>query len=210
MMLIVQTVGAQGFFSSASDFARLYIGVVEPQYQTAQWHDIPYYKGTTDLYKGRVCYDGVVYDDVHLRFDQLEQRVVVLSPVGSVVCVPQQEHIDWFEMDGHRYVHEGARYAAVLCDGKGTNGNAANGIQLYHSVWKVYNGEKLLFGEKNTLRTAHQLSHRAQLAVSRVPLPRIKNSRFILSAERFYVILHAKFVKSSNSKSSNSKLCMHV
>ena len=153
MMLIVQTAGAQEFFSSASDFARLYIGAVEPQYQTAQWHDIPYYKGTTDLYKGRVCYDGVVYDDVQLRFDQLEQRVVVLSPVGSVVCVPQQEHIDWFEMDGHRYVHEGSHYAAVLCDGKGANGNAANGIRLYHSVWKVYNGEKLLFGEKNTLKT---------------------------------------------------------
>ena len=133
MMLIVQTAGAQEFFSSASDFARLYIGAVEPQYQTAQWHDIPYYKGTTDLYKGRVCYDGVVYDDVQLRFDQLEQRVVVLSPVGSVVCVPQQEHIDWFEMDGHRYVYEGSHYAAVLCDGKGANGNAANGIRLYHS-----------------------------------------------------------------------------
>ena len=82
MMLIVQTAGAQEFFSSASDFARLYIGAVEPQYQTAQWHDIPYYKGTTDLYKGRVCYDGVVYDDVQLRFDQLEQRVVAgTSPV---------------------------------------------------------------------------------------------------------------------------------
>ena len=63
MMGVVQTVGAQDYFSSASDFACLYVGVVEPQYQKSQWHDIPYYKGTTDFYKGRVCYDAFVLEN---------------------------------------------------------------------------------------------------------------------------------------------------
>ena len=145
MMAIVQHVGAQEYFSSASDFARLYVGEVEPQYQTSQWYDIPYYKGNTNLYKGRVSYYGVVYDNVQLRFDQLKQRLAVLSPVGSFFCLPAQEHIDWFEMDGHRYVHdpeEGSRFAALLCDGK------ANGIRLYHSVWKIYSGEDITGGKK--------------------------------------------------------------
>ena len=115
IMMVVQNVKAQEYFSSASDFARLYIGEVEPQYLLSAWRDIPYYKGTTDLYEGRISYHGVVYDHVKLRFDQLEQRVVILSPIGNVFCIPEQEHIDWFEMDGQRFVHDpedDSRYAA--------------------------------------------------------------------------------------------------
>ena len=106
LLAAVQHVGAQDYFSSASDFARLYVGVVEPQYSKSLWHDMPYYKNNANLYKGRISYYGVVYDDVQLRFDQLKQCVVVLPPVERVFCIPKQEHIDWFEMDGHRYVHD--------------------------------------------------------------------------------------------------------
>ena len=75
MMIVVQGVRAQEYFSSASDFARLYVGVVEPQYQKSLWHDIPYYNGTMNMYKGRICYHGVVYENVQLRFDQLKQTI---------------------------------------------------------------------------------------------------------------------------------------
>ena len=138
MMVVQQNVGAQDFFSSASDFARLYVGQVEPQYHMTLWQDIPYYKENTDVYKGRICYYGVVYDDVKLRFDEFKQQVAVLSPVGNVFCLPEQQHIDWFEMDGHRYVHDpenSSRYAALLCDGN------ISGVRLYHTRWKVYGGD---------------------------------------------------------------------
>jgi hypothetical protein len=151
LLLMLQSLQQQSwgqtadYFSSASDFARLYVGEVEPQFQASLWHDIPYYKGNTNLYKGRVSYHGVVYDDVQLRFDQLEQRIAVLSPVGNVLCLPEQEYIDWFEMDGYRYVHDpenSARYAALLCDG------SINGIRLYHGVWKVYGGDNIVDGKQ--------------------------------------------------------------
>ena len=145
MMAVIQHVGAQEYFSSASDYARLYVGAIEPQYQLSLWHDNPYYKGNANLYTGRVSYFGVVYDDVQLRFDQLEQRVVVLSPVGNIYCLPEQAYIDWFEMDGHRYVHDpedSTRYAALLSDG------STNGVRLYHSVWKVYSGDNTVGGKK--------------------------------------------------------------
>ena len=149
MMVAIQDVGAQEYFSSASDFARLYVGAIEPQYSKSLWHDMPYYKGDTDMYKGRISYHGVVYDDVQLRFDQLKQCVVILSPEGRVVCLPEQEFVDWFEMDGHRYVHDpedSLRYASLLCDGE------SNGIRLYHSVWKTY-GRESNFGGKKYLKT---------------------------------------------------------
>ena len=149
MMSVVQHVGAQDYFFSAGDYARLYLGPIEPQYQKTFWHDIPYYKGTMDSYRGRISYYGVVYDQVRLRFDQLKQRVVVISPVDNYYCLPEQEHIDWFEMDGYRFVRnpeDSSRFAALLGDGD------KNGIRLYHSVWKVYNGENN-FGGKKYLKT---------------------------------------------------------
>ena len=153
MITIMQDVGAQENDSSASGFARLYVGTLEPQYQKWLWHDIPFYNENTDLYSGRISYFGVVYDDVQLRFDQLKQRVAVLAPVSNLLCLPEQEHIDWFEMDGRRYVHDpvdSTRYAYLLCDG------STNGIRLYHSVWKVDNGVKK-FGEKKYLKTLYTL-----------------------------------------------------
>ena len=155
MMIVVQGVRAQEYFSSASDFARLYVGVVEPQYQKSLWHDIPYYNGTMNMYKGRICYHGVVYENVQLRFDQLKQCVVVLPPGESVVCLPDQDFVDWFEMDGYRYVHDpedSLQFASQLSDG------SANGLRLYHRVWKVYSGEKNFGGKKylKTLSTEEQ------------------------------------------------------
>ena len=155
LVAVVQKMGAQEYFSSASDFARLYVGAVEPQYSKSLWHDIPYYKGNTNMYKGRISYHGVVYDDVQLRFDQLKQCVVVLSPVERVVCLPEQEYVDWFEMDGHRYVHDpedSSRYASLLCDG------SSNGLRLYHSVWNVY-GRERTFGGKKYLKTLETEEH---------------------------------------------------
>ena len=149
MMAVVQHISAQEYFSSASDFARLYVGAVEPQYPKSLWHDIPYYKDNINLYTGRVSYHGVIYDNVQLRFDQLKQCVVVLPPGERAFCLPEQEFIDWFEMDGHRYVHDpedSLRYASLLCDG------GSNGVRLYHSVWKTYSRERT-FGGKRYLKT---------------------------------------------------------
>ena len=156
MMAIVQNTKAQDYFSSAANFARLYVGTVEPPYQIWLWNDCPYYKDNSDTYRGRISYYGVVYDDVQLRFDQFKQSIAVLSPLGNVFCMPEQEHVDWFEMDSYRYVHDpedSLRYTAVLCDG------SINGVQLYHTVWKVNGGDKLTIGERTPLKTLRTKEH---------------------------------------------------
>ena len=154
-MAVVQHVGAQDYFASASDYARLYVGAVEAQYPKALWHELPYYKGDTKMYRGRISYHGVVYENVLMRFDQLKQCVVVVPPREGVFCVPEQEFVDWFEMDGHRFVHDpedSGRYASLLSDG------STNGICLYHCEWKDYGGDKVFEGKKY-LKTLYTGEH---------------------------------------------------
>ena len=151
----VQTTEAQEYFSSASDFARLYVGEIEPQYQMWTWKDSPYYKDDPEMYKGRISYHGVVYDNVQMRFDLYKQQLAVLTPQSNMLCLPEQKYIDWFEMDGHRYVHDpedSLRYAYILSDG------SKNGVQLYRSSYKIFSGEKD-FGDKMMLKTLSPREH---------------------------------------------------
>lgn len=155
MMSVTLHVGAQEHMSSASDYARLYVGALEPQHQLKLWHDIPYYNEKPDFYSGRVSYHGVVYDNVQLRFDQFMQRIAVLTPGSNFICLPEQSFIDWFEMDGHKYVHDpenNARYATLLCDG------STNGIRLYHSMWKIDHGD-MYFGTGKLQKTLSTLEY---------------------------------------------------
>ena len=155
MAATVQSSRAQEYFQAAQNYARLYVGAIEPQYQLGLWHDIPYYKENAETYKGRISYHGVVYDNVQLRYDLFRQQVAVLSPESNILCLPEQKYIDWFELEGRRYVHDkedSTRYAAVLCDG------SKNGIELYHSISKVYSGENT-FGERRYYKTLSDEEH---------------------------------------------------
>ena len=150
----VQHAGAQEKVAT-SNYARLYVGAIEPQYQLWMWHDVPYYKDNTDMYVGRVSYHGVVYDGVRLRYDLFKQQLAVVSPETNLVCLPEQQYIDWFEMDGHLYVHDpedSTRYAALLSDG------SENGIALYHMVRKV-NGGEMHFGKQIYEKTLSTEEH---------------------------------------------------
>ena len=150
----VQHAGAQEKVAT-SNYARLYVGAIEPQYQLWMWHDVPYYKDNTDMYVGRVSYHGVVYDGVRMRYDLFKQQLAVVSPENNLVCLPEQRYIDWFEMDGHLYVHDpedSTRYAALLCDG------SDNGIALYHMVRKINSGDKN-FGKKYFEKTLKHEEH---------------------------------------------------
>ena len=152
--MFVQNVGAQEKISS-SNYARLYVGALEPQYQIWMWHDIPYYGGDTEMRLGRVSYHGVVYDNVRLRYDLYKQQLAVVAPETNVVCLPEQKYIDWFELDGHLFVHDpedSTRYAALLSDG------TRNGVALYHTINKINSGDKN-FGKKYFEKTLSTEEH---------------------------------------------------
>ncbi|MBQ9222722.1 MAG: TonB-dependent receptor plug domain-containing protein [Prevotella sp.] len=208
MIAVVQNIGAQGYFRSASDYARLYVGAIEPQYIVRLWQDIPYYKGNIDMYEGRISYYGVVYDDVQLRFDQLKQRVVVLTPVGNVCCVPDQTHVDWFEMDGYRFVHDpedSLHFSSLLCDG------STNGIRLYHCAWKIYNGERIIDRDK-TLNTLTNAEHYALMMPDGVinHVKRAKDVAKLFPEQKKQILQFARKNRLSFSKKNRERSLMDL
>lgn len=149
----IQNLTAQDYLDVAGDHARLYVGRVEPQYQLTLWRDNPYYGDNLDVHMGRISYYGVVYDNVKLRYDMLTQNVIVQAPTTHAFCIPEQQYVDWFELDGYRYVHDPSnenRYAAVILDG------SKNGVRLYHSIWKEHLNEVPFNGKYLKLLESHE------------------------------------------------------
>lgn len=134
----VHEIVAQEHIASASSHSRLYSGAIEPEYDARFWADNPYYGDVTSPFKGSICYHGEVYDNVSLRYDLLNQTVCVQSPVSNAYVITEARYVDWFEIDGYRFVHEpgdSTFYAAELCDG------SKNGVRLYLRLWKILDSD---------------------------------------------------------------------
>ena len=98
----------QLYQQAAGDYAYLYQGHLEDELVQRVWANIPYLD-TSDFRAGSICYAGLVYEGVPMRYDAHEQYVVVMSPVRNAKVVPDQNLVEWFTLDGHRFVPNEAR-----------------------------------------------------------------------------------------------------
>ena len=98
----------QLYQQTAGDYAYLYQGHLEDELVQRVWANIPYLD-TSDFRTGSICYSGLVYEGVPMRYDAHEQYVVVMSPVRNAKVVPDQKLVEWFTLDGHRFVPNEAR-----------------------------------------------------------------------------------------------------
>lgn len=99
------TIVISAYLGLAGDHAALYQGQIEPSFTQTGWTTHPYLG--TDLYvPGEVCYEGVVYRSVPLRYNILYNQLAVLSPNGKLPLVPDQEKVEWFVYEGSRYVRQ--------------------------------------------------------------------------------------------------------
>ena len=91
------------YLGAAGDHAALYQGQIEPSFVQTIWTTHPYW-GDEEFHVGNICYDGNVYSSVPMRYNILENRLAVITPVGKLVVVPEQDRIAWFDVDGWHYV----------------------------------------------------------------------------------------------------------
>ena len=106
----------EDYLRAAGDHAALYRGLMVTRAYEHEWMTHPYVGGK-DFREGEVSYGGVVYSRVRLRYDALLQRLEVLTPVNSYIVVPDRAGVDYFVLDGHRYVPHGEGYVALEYEG---------------------------------------------------------------------------------------------
>lgn len=98
-----QQADMQLYQQAAGDFAALYQGRLEDEIVQRIWADTPYLD-TAEFRKGTICFNGVEYQDVPIRYNAQDKLVVVMSPGRNAKVVPDQTRIQWFTLDGRRFV----------------------------------------------------------------------------------------------------------
>lgn len=122
--------------ATAGDYAPLFVGRMEQPYVLKSLSDSPYLFGNDMLLQGRVSFDGIIYNNVKMRYDNLAHNLVVSTPASTIYMIPDSRHIDWFELNGVRYVHdvENTEAFSRLCYDD-------NGVRLQELVYKTINGD---------------------------------------------------------------------
>ncbi len=106
------------FLHTAGDNASLYYGRIEPQSPvlTSAWRGNPYWDDE-EYHSGEICYDGVLYDSVMLRYNIMSNEVVVLTPERQISVVPDQNKISYFAVEGKRYERLDGWFVSIEADG---------------------------------------------------------------------------------------------
>ncbi len=120
LFTIVPSLKAQSveqYLQAAGDHAALYHGRIEPGFAQNAWISHPYWE-SEEFVKGDVCFDGVLYRNVALRYDIYRNWLAVLAPVKGISILPDQSKIGYFVIDGRRFLHIGGRFLQVISEGR--------------------------------------------------------------------------------------------
>lgn len=108
----------EAYLKAAGDHAALFRGRMLTSNKVSGWQTLPYWGDGSDFRHGQVCYGGVLYSDVELKYDIYRNELEVLSPMGRHVVIPDAKGVDYFVMDGLRFVPRDGWFVAQLFQGK--------------------------------------------------------------------------------------------
>lgn len=103
------------FRKAAGGYAALYSGKVEENYNQNKFLNHPYWD-TAEFRDGAVCYGGWLYSDVQLRYDTYQKCLIVATPERRTIMQADMRKVDYFIMDGMKFIPQGDRFAALLFD----------------------------------------------------------------------------------------------
>lgn len=173
MLLAVNTYAQQDEMSryqnEAGDFAALYQGKTESEFNPFLFTNHPFLD--TDEYQaGDISYCGVVYRNVPMRYNALEQTLSVQTPEKGIKITPEQNSIDWFRLRGDLYLHDeqNGGFCAILVQKKNlvlrriVSVHVQNGVVIindkYHNRFSIT--EKLVLdanGKETTVKKLNDL-----------------------------------------------------
>ena len=104
------------YLQAAGDHAALYQGRIETVFPLQAWNTHPYWHDR-DFVTGDVCFGGLVYHDVSLRYDVYSNLLVVRTPVRGLSVIPDQQRIEWFTVERRRYIPFEGRFLCFEYEG---------------------------------------------------------------------------------------------
>lgn len=153
-----QTLSIDSYLKKAGDYANLYQGRIEPPFNYQQWQSHPFWEDK-EIHKGSVCFDGIFYPEVDLRYDVYRNLVTVISPVKVIPIVPDQSKIDSFIVDGFRHIRIGDLFLRVLYEGQSVSllmqrvkSRSTDIIKDMHSYQTLKTIDKYYLIETNALK----------------------------------------------------------
>lgn len=102
LRLLSQSALTQQYLDEAGDHAALFRGHLEAPYNSNLLATHPFWE-SVEFTPGEVCYDGIFYPQVMLRFDVFRQLLSVMAPEGGHPIVPDQDKVSYFTMYGMRF-----------------------------------------------------------------------------------------------------------
>ncbi|MBR5715533.1 MAG: TonB-dependent receptor plug domain-containing protein [Bacteroidales bacterium] len=140
---ILEAQTKEQYLQVAGDHAALYQGRIEPGFPQQAWTDHPYWD-SKEFVVGDICFKGILYPNVGLRFDIYRDWLAVLTPVRGIAILPDQDKIDYFVIDGKRFVRIDGYFCQILQEGEH--------VALVHRRLKSRMGDVIV-----DLHTVHKL-----------------------------------------------------
>lgn len=112
----VEAQTTEQYLQAAGDHAALYQGRIEPGFPLQAWKNHPYWD-SKEFKIGDICFEGLLYPHVGLRYDIYRNWLAVQTPVRGLAIVPEQNKIDYFVIDGKRYVPINGYFYRILQEG---------------------------------------------------------------------------------------------
>ena len=103
------------FRKAAGDYAALYSGKAEENYNQQKYLNHPYWN-TDEFREGAVCYGRWLYSDLQLRYDTYKKSLIVVTPEKRITLQVDMRKVDYFVIEGQKFVPQGDCFAALLYD----------------------------------------------------------------------------------------------
>lgn len=101
------------FRQDAGDCAALYTGIVEEGYPSLQYVNHPYWD-TDEFQNGDICYEGLLYTNIKLRYDSFKKSLIVITPEKQIGIHVDMRKVYYFIMENKRFILQGNNYIALL------------------------------------------------------------------------------------------------
>lgn len=101
------------FRREAGDHAEMFLGKIERGYPPAIYMNLPYWT-FDDFVQGDVLYNGMLYQNVRIRYDAYLKQLVVNTPVKhSKVYIPMSK-VEKFVLEGIEFERRDGEFVAIL------------------------------------------------------------------------------------------------